>query len=148
MTIGQLAKACGVGVETIRFYERQGLLTDPRKRGVGYRDYPDEAVRRVRFVKQAQALGFTLKEIADLLDLRVSPETTCADVRAKARARVLDVQDKIATLRTFEAALQRLVSQCSGTGPVSDCPILDAIDADSPPDAPTVGARRREEDRG
>ncbi|MCA9645457.1 MAG: MerR family transcriptional regulator, partial [Myxococcales bacterium] len=73
MTIGELAKMCGVGVETIRYYERRGLIPDPRPRKVGYREFSNDDVRRVRFVKQAQGLGFTLKEIAELLALRVSP---------------------------------------------------------------------------
>jgi len=128
MTIGELAKACGVGVETIRFYERSGLVADPRRKGVGYRDYPEDAARRVRFIKQAQGLGFTLKEIADLLALRVSPRTTCADVRAKASAKIADIQEKVRTLRSYEAALQQLVAQCSGSDASSDCPILDAIE--------------------
>ena len=92
---------------TVRFYERKALVADPRKNGVGYRDYPAEAVRRVRFIRQAQALGFTLKEIADLLALRVSPRTTCADVRAKAQAKLNDIQAKVRILKSFEAGLER-----------------------------------------
>lgn len=143
MTIGELAKACGVGVETLRFYERSGLIADPRKKGVGYRDYPPTVVRRVKFIKQAQALGFTLKEIADLLAIRISPTTTCADVRAKAQGKILDIQEKVRILRSFEAALEQLVSQCSGSGPASDCPILDAIETASDTIAPSEGAQRK-----
>jgi len=134
MTIGELAKACGVGVETIRFYERSGLIADPRQNGVGYRDYAATVVRRVKFIKQAQTLGFTLKEIADLLAIRVSPTTTCADVRAKAQGKILDIQEKVRVLRSFEAAL--------GSGPASDCPILDAIETASNNTAPNEGAQR------
>ena len=143
MTIGELAKACGVGVETIRFYERSGLIADPRQNGVGYRDYAATVVRRVKFIKQAQTLGFTLKEIADLLAIRVSPTTTCADVRAKAQGKILDIQEKVRVLRSFEAALEQLVSQCSGSGPASDCPILDAIETASNNTAPNEGAQRK-----
>ena len=127
MTIGQLAKACEVGVETIRYYERRGLLPDPRKRGVGRRDYSDHDLQRLRFIRKAQRLGFTLKEISELLALRVARGSTCADVRTKARAKVRDIDERVATLLTFKAALQRLVSRCRGSGPVSDCPILDAL---------------------
>lgn len=143
MTIGELARACGVGVETIRFYERRGLLADPRKQGVGYRDYSEAEVRRVRFIKQAQGLGFTLKEITELLALRVSSSTTCADVRAKARAKIEDIEEKIEALQAFRAALDRLVSQCAGSGPVSDCPILDALEDDDSTDAPSRSTKRR-----
>ena len=99
MTISELAKACGVGVETIRYYERRGLIPDPRPKKVGYREFSSEDVRRVRFVKQAQALGFTLKEIAELLALKVSPSSTCKDVRAVARAKLQDIEEKLEALQ-------------------------------------------------
>jgi len=130
MTIGQLATRCGVNVETVRYYERRGLMRDPRKRGVGYRDYNDEDEQRLRFIKQAQGLGFTLHEIADLLALRVAPGTTCADVRAKARAKVQDIEERMRDLETFKAALLRLVNRCSGAGPTTECPILEAMEAE------------------
>ncbi|MCO5166616.1 MAG: heavy metal-responsive transcriptional regulator [Planctomycetes bacterium] len=145
MTIGQLAKRCGVNVETIRYYERRGLLRDPRRRGVGYRDYDEDDERRLRFIKQAQGLGFTLKEISELLDLRVARSTTCADVRAKAEAKVNDIEEKVQALETFKGALLRLVSRCSGAGPTSDCPILEAIEAETEEAAsnPTSKAPRK-----
>jgi len=127
MTIGGLARACGVGVETIRYYERRGLIPDPRPRGVGQREFTDEDVRRVRFIKQAQGLGFTLKEIADLLALRVSRQTPCGDVRELAQAKLKDIDEKLRTLRSFKRALERLVDECERSGPTGSCPIIDAL---------------------
>lgn len=128
VTISELAKACNVGVETVRYYERRGLLPDPRPRKVGYRDFDPDDVRRLNFVKQAQALGFTLKEIGELLALRVSGKTTCSEVRELAEAKLKDVDEKLRTLRSFKRALGRLVEQCEDTGLRSHCPILDALD--------------------
>ena len=136
MTIGELAKACGVGIETIRYYERRGLISDPRKRGIGRRDYSEKHLRRLRFVKQAQALGFTLKEVSELLALRVAEGSTCADVRAKARAKVQDIEQRVATLLTFKGALNRLGSRCRGAGPTSECPILDALESGTNKETP------------
>ncbi len=138
MTIGELAKACGVGVETVRYYERRGLLPDPRPRKVGYRDFDADDVRRLSFVKQAQALGFTLKEISELLALRVSRTTTCSDVRELAEAKLKDIDEKLRTLRSFKRALGRLVEQCGDGGLRSQCPILDVLDERC---SPAKGAR-------
>ena len=91
LTIGQLARQAAVGVETIRFYEREGLLAEPERRPSGYRQYPAEVVRRVRFIRHAKELGFTLKEIQELLELRVDPVSSCADVRRHARAKIADI---------------------------------------------------------
>ena len=128
MTIGELAKACGVGVETIRYYERRGLIPDPRPGKKGYREFSDDDARRVQFIKQAQGLGFTLKEIAELLALRVSSDTTCDDVRGLAQAKLEDIEEKLRTLRSFKRALGKLVDQCGRSGPDGQCPILDALD--------------------
>ena len=131
MTISELAKQCGIGVQAVRYYERRSLLPDPRSGGVGYRDYSDEDVRRVRFIKEAQGLGFTLKEITDLLALRVSRSTTCANVREKAQDKIEDIEEKIRTLQGFKRALGRLVAQCAGSGPKTACPILDALETNT-----------------
>ena len=130
LSIGQLANAAGVGVETVRFYERQGLLPEPPRRRSGYREYPRDAVKRVRFIRRAKSLGFTLREIAELLALRVDPDKTCADVRALARHKIADVDDKMRELERIRAALARHSRQCRGKGPTSECPILDALEAD------------------
>src|SRR2546426_458791 len=103
---GELAAHAGVNVETIRFYERRGLLQDPRRRSSGYRDYPAEAVRVVRFIKRAQELGFTLREVQELLRLRDSQAASCADVRAAASATLKGIDRKVDTLRAMRAALE------------------------------------------
>lgn len=128
-TIGQLATAAGVGVETVRFYEREGLLPQPPRKRSGYRQYPREAVARVHFIRRAKDLGFTLKEIGELLDLRVDPRKECADVRALAKAKLADVQAKMDDLARIKTALEKLMRACRGSGPTSECPILDAIEA-------------------
>ncbi|MBI2897941.1 MAG: heavy metal-responsive transcriptional regulator [Deltaproteobacteria bacterium] len=128
MTIGQVANAAGVGVETVRFYEREGLLAKPPRRPSGYRQYPPVAVRRIRFIKRAKDLGFTLGEIRELLALRVDPRTTCGDVRDRAEAKIADIDGKLLALQRMRAALVDLTKACSGRGPTSECPILDALD--------------------
>ena len=130
MTIGKLAKRCGVGVETIRFYEREGLIEEPQRRDSGYRQYPEETARRVRFIKRAKELGFTLKEIRELLALRIRPEATCGDVRHQAEAKIADIEQRIVMLQKMKQALARLTVACSGRGPTSQCPILEAIEDD------------------
>mgnify|MGYP001055567050 CR=1 FL=1 len=125
---GELAKRAGVNVETLRFYEREGLMPEPPRRMSGYREYPAESVQRIRFIKRAQELGFSLREVRELLALRVEPGTTCADVRQKSQAKVEQVRQKIADLKAIELALQTLTATCSGEGPLSDCPILDCLD--------------------
>ena len=128
LTIGQLAKAAGVGVETLRFYERKGLLPPPPRSRSGYRRYPADAVARVRFIRRAKELGFSLAEIRELLAMRVDPGRSCADVRAVARAKIADVEAKIADLTRMRAVLRRLARACPGEGPVSACPIVEALD--------------------
>ncbi len=125
---GELAREAGVNVETIRFYERKGLLPEPPRRSSGYREYPREAVRRIRFIQRAKELGFTLREIKGLLELRVDPDTTCAVVRERAAEKIADVKRKIADLRTIEKALRKLTDSCSGSGPKEGCPILDHLE--------------------
>ncbi len=128
LRIGQLATATDVGVETLRFYERRGLLAEPPRRRSGYRQYPREAVARVRFIRRAKELGFTLRQIGELLQLRVDPDKSCADVRAVAKAKIADVEARIDDLGRIKAALERLARACRGKGPTSECPILDAIE--------------------
>ena len=135
LTIGQLAKQAGVGVETIRFYEREGLLAEPERRPSGYRQYTAEVVRRVRFIRHAKDLGFALKEIQELLELRVDPISTCADVRKRARAKIADINGRIAALERMKAALERLARSCRGRGPTSECPILEVLDREEDADA-------------
>lgn len=128
MTIGQIAKQTDVGIETIRFYERKGLIKDPPRRKSGYRQYSPEVVKRILFIKRAKELGFSLKEIADLLSLRVNPNSTCANVKKRAEDKLNLVEEKIHELRRIKKALTQLVKTCRGKGPTSECPIMEALD--------------------
>ncbi len=128
LMIGQVAHLAEVGVETIRFYERRGLIDEPPRRASGYRQYPPEAVTRIGFIRRAKDLGFSLQEIKELLELRVDADATCADVQGRANAKIRDIQHKIEILEGMRAALDDLVTSCSGDGPLSECPILDAMD--------------------
>ncbi len=134
---GELAKRAVVNIETLRFYEREGLMPEPPRRTSGYREYPAESVQRIRFIKRAQELGFSLREVKELLALRVEPGTTCADVRRKAREKVDAVRRKIADLQAIERALENLSATCSGEGPMSDCPILQSLDGPTNEDRKT-----------
>lgn len=128
MTIGELAKNAGVGVETVRFYERKRLIPQPRRPGSGFRKYDEQTARRIRFIRQAQELGFSLAEIKQLLELRLDPRRSCADVKSEAEAKIVDIDEKVASLREMRRALVEITQSCSGEGPMSACPILDAID--------------------
>ncbi|MBI3264102.1 MAG: MerR family DNA-binding protein [Acidobacteria bacterium] len=129
LTIGQVARQAGVGVETVRFYERQGLLDAPPRRASGYRQYAPEMVARLQFIRRAKELGFALKEIRELLSLRVAPETTCGDIKQQAEAKMADIDAKLRDLQRMKMALAQLVDACSGSGPTSQCPILDALES-------------------
>lgn len=136
LTIGQLAKEAGVGVETIRFYEREGLLAAPGRSPSGYRQYPPEVVARVRFLRCAQWLGFTLRDAEELLALRDDPEADRADVREKATAKLADIDERLAELRAMRVELARLLTTCRGNGPAADCPIIAALDVETPSNPP------------
>lgn len=131
LTIGQVAKAAGLGVETIRYYERERLLERPTRRPSGYRQFDDMAVKRLRFIKQAQRLGFTLREIRELLALRLNPTSTRTHVRERAQAKVLDIDLRIAELQRMKKALLPLVEACDGHGDLMGCPILEAMEKPS-----------------
>lgn len=130
LTTSELAKRGGVNLETIRYYERRGLLPKPPRSQAGYRAFSLDAVRRVRFIKQAQELGFSLKEIQELLALRIAPNTTQADVRERATAKIADIDEKIKKLRAMKKVLARLTASCCGQGSVSDCPILESLNSE------------------
>ena len=131
LTIGQVARQAGIGVETVRFYEREGLLQEPSRRASGYRQYPEDVVARLRFIRRAKELGFSLKEIKELLALRVDPTTTCWEVKEQAEAKITDIDGKIASLLRMKRALVKLTATCRGQGPTSECPILDALDKEA-----------------
>ncbi len=130
MKIGEVADRGGVNLQTIRYYEREGLLPQPPRLPSGYRVYTQPTVRRVRFIKRAQELGFTLSEIRELLSLRLDHERDRSEVRAIAEAKVADIAEKIRTLTAMKEALVRLTEHCSGHGPASECPILESLDSD------------------
>jgi Hg(II)-responsive transcriptional regulator len=127
-TIGQLAKRAGVGVETVRFYERKGLIQQPRKRTSGYRVYPDDVVQRIQFIRHAKDLGFTLAEIGELLSLRPDPRTNCAAVKDRAQAKMAAIDEKLASLTRMQRSLAKLVDACDRRSQTAECPILEALE--------------------
>ncbi len=128
LTIGNLAKQAKVNVQTVRYYERRRLLPQPKRTPSGYRIYSADAVQRLHFIKSAQELGFSLKEIQELLGLRLRPGISSAHIRQRAEAKVADIEKRIGTLQAMKKSLTRIVNACSGCGPVSECPILDSLD--------------------
>lgn len=128
LTIGALAREAGVGVETVRFYERKGLVPEPPRTASGYRQYPEDAIQRLRFIRRAQRLGFTLQEISELLELRVDEVAACGSVETRARKKLTDVREKMAELQRIERALEGLVEACRAREPTSDCPILEELE--------------------
>ena len=129
-TIGELAKQGGVNLETIRYYERVGLLQKTPRSASGYRLFSPDGVCRIRFIKRAQELGFSLKEIKELLALRIHPGGTRADVRKRAEAKIADIEEKIKCLRAMKKALLRLTATCCGEGSVTECPILESLSSE------------------
>ena len=128
LTIGKVAQDSGAGVETVRFYERQGLLEQPARRPSGYRQYEPEVLARLRFIKQAQRLGFTLMEIKELLALKLDPQASRARVRERALAKLADIDQRISELKRMKRALAPLVKACDGEGTLEGCPILGGIE--------------------
>ncbi|SMF23114.1 heavy metal-responsive transcriptional regulator [Pseudogulbenkiania subflava] len=129
LTIGKLAQAGDISVDALRYYEREGLIAPAAKTDSGYRLYEEDAVRRVRFIQHAQACGFTLTEIRELLHLRQSDRACCNDVRQRAIEKKLQLATKIRAMQVMSAALDRLIAECAdGTQSVDDCPILAALE--------------------
>lgn len=128
MTISQLARAANVNLETIRYYERRGLIPEPPRNDSGHRQYSPDDLTRTKFIRCAQALGFSLKEILEMLSLRMEPGTTCGDIKAKVESKIEDVEQKITDLRQMRRALLDLVAKCTGKGPVGNCPIIEILD--------------------
>jgi Cu(I)-responsive transcriptional regulator len=130
LTIGKLAKQADIGIETVRFYERQGLIDPPLRTDSNYRIYPQEEVTRLKFIKRAKVLGFTLKEIKELLRLRHDPHATKADIKNRTLEKIKDVKQKISDLTKIKEALELLSDSCDGHGSLESCPILKALDSD------------------
>ncbi len=125
MGIGVLAKRASVGIDTVRYYERAGLLAPQTRLPSGYRRYSELELARLRFIRRAQALGFTLKEVRELLSL--SAQRDVARVKRSAQAKLTDVGRRIAELEKVRAALSKLIAACPGHGRAADCPILKAL---------------------
>ena len=127
LTIGRLAKAAGVNVETIRFYERKGHLKQPPKVG-SFRTYPTEYISRIHFIKRTQELGFTLKEAQEILELRVKEEAKCEDVLIRTEEKIEEINQKIKDLKRMKKSLEVLASCCEERNiPLSECPILECF---------------------
>jgi len=129
MTIGEVADRSDVNVQTIRYYERRGLLPAPPRSSSGYRQYDAHNVVRIRFIKRAQALGFSLNDISELLDLRIDPSSNCEEVLAHAEIKLRDIDEKIEALRSMRRSLESLASACRDRRTTGECPILEALGA-------------------
>lgn len=125
---GEVAAKAGVNIQTLRYYERRGLLGEPERRPSGYRKYPTETVRLIRFIKRAQELGFTLAEIEELLRLRADQSSTCEAVRAAAEEKIADIAERIRSLQSMRRALGVLVASCVSEKSPRRCPMLEALE--------------------
>lgn len=139
MRIGDVAARAGVNPQTLRYYERRGILGEPKRSTSGYREYPIDTVRLIRFIRRAQELGFTLDEIAELIALRQTTPRRRAKVRELAAAKMRDIDEKLVRLQSMRSALYTLVEDCECKGETLTCPILEALD--DTPDVEAPGAR-------
>ncbi|MDH3603771.1 MAG: heavy metal-responsive transcriptional regulator [Candidatus Tectomicrobia bacterium] len=130
LTIGKVAKAAGVRIDTVRFYEQKGLIAEPPRGTSGYRHYPEDTVSRIRFIRRAKELGFSLQEIRELLALRVDPEMSSGAVKARAEAKITDIEVKVRALQRMKETLLTITAACDGYAPVSTCPILGALETE------------------
>jgi len=130
MKIGQLAELSGMSIDTIRFYEKQGLIPPPERTRSNYRSYPEGTERRLVFIRKARNLGFTLQEIGQLLTLSEDCQAESRDVRERAQQKLRDLDARIQEMERMRQSLARLVQACSGHGPRSQCPILEALSDD------------------
>jgi len=130
MWISEAAEQAGVNVQTVRYYERRGLLPKAPRRASGYREFPDDAVRTVRFIKRAQELGFSLDEVQELLRLQRSPSRDRPRIRRISEQRIAQIDQKIAELERMRKALKTLVHHCH-LGKTLECPIIEALDTES-----------------
>ena len=128
LRIGELAREAEVHIETLRFYERKGLLNAARRTEKRYRLYEQDAIARVRFIKRAQQLGFSLKEVSELLELKLDHKSKCADVERRAERKIEEIEHKIESLKKMRGVLQTLANDCQGAVPSTECPILKAFE--------------------
>ena len=129
MRIGEVAKKSEVGIETIRYYERQGLLAEPKRRPSGYRQYDESVLSRLQFIRRAKELGFTLAEIKELVGLWYDTETRCEHVRERAERKVEDIEAKIRSLQKMKRSLKQLITGCQANDSIGDCPLMEGIDS-------------------
>lgn len=127
LTIGKLAKKVGLSVDTIRFYERRGLIAEPGRTPANYRIYPEEDIARLTFIKKAKELSFSLSEIHKLLIIQSDPGASMAEVKEWTETKIYEIRSRIADLSRILAGLEHLAETCDGEGPVSECPILEAL---------------------
>ena len=127
LSTSRLARAAGVGIETIRYYERRGLIPEPDRTRSGYRRYPPATVDRVVFIRRTQKLGFTLREIGELLELRVDARKTCAEVEETIVVKIDEVADRLEDLETLRTTLERLAERCRTSPPSGSCPFLEEL---------------------
>jgi len=139
-TIGQLAKLAGIDVQTVRYYEKRKLLSPSSRRPSGYRIYDHEVVTRLRFIRNAQGLGFTLREIGELLSLRATTGTRCEDVQRKAEAKLQCLETKLKDLQALVRALRSLIRTCRAGQPLNRCQIVNQLEKQH---RPTVQTRKR-----
>lgn len=130
LSIGQLGKQTGLSVETIRYYEREGLIEKPQRTATGYRQYPPATVRHLQFIQRAKDVGFTLRDIGDLLRLKKKPGASCSDFKLRALAKLGDVIQKITDLERIRDSLQDMVKRCNANADMSECPILESLEFD------------------
>lgn len=136
-TIGIVARRSGVGIETVRFYERKGLIDQPPRQSRKYREYPEDVVAQLQFIRRAKELGFTLSEIKELLLLHRDPATPAADVRHRVEAKVVAIDAKMRSLSRMKDALERMISSCRCHNGAAGCPLLEALSGEEPEEAAT-----------
>lgn len=130
LNIGQVAKQTGISVEAIRFYEKQGLIEVPLRSASGYRQYQAATVKRIRFIQRAKEVGFTLKDVNELLSLRREPGATCTDIKLQATQKIEEIDQKIHDLGQIRSALASMIMKCRGRGSLAECPILEELEMD------------------
>ncbi len=131
LSIGKLAKSVGINIETIRYYERVGMMPEPQRRESGYRVYSEDDEHRLKFIRHAKELGFSLREIRELLELRVDHRNSCEEVRVQTEAKIADIEQKIVNLERIRRALMKLAAACRERGPSGECPILEALEEET-----------------
>jgi MerR family copper efflux transcriptional regulator len=128
LKIGEVAQLAGVGVETVRFYERRGLIEEPPRSTSGYRQYPEETVTKLRFIRRAQDLGFSLSQINEMISLRLDSSGSVGEIKSRAEAKIAEIEEKLRDLQRVKGALVQLTQSCDGHSPIAECPILLALD--------------------